>query len=127
MSMIVLFCILHPFVYHFLLKFYRILFCTFGICTDLSKSNHSLANSTHLLHPLLWNFYKWYQFLLVSVHVNDCTTFFCILHPEICISFSTKILYSLLHLWHLQVESLSTKFYTTSFVSSGIFINSIIS
>ena len=56
---------------------------------------------------------------------------FCILHPEICISLFTKILQdSLLHLWYLyrfvQVESLSSKFYT-SFVSFGIFINGITS
>ena len=73
-----------------------------------------------------WNFYKFYCFLTVSVYVNDCTTLFCIFHSEICISLSTKILQdSLLYPWYLYrfVESLSTKFYTTSFISSGIFIN----
>ena len=110
MSMIVLFCILHSEIYvslstkilqdfllypWYLYRFVQIL--------SLSKILHDF------LHPLLWNFYKFYHFLTVSVHVNDYTFLYS---SSFCISLSTKILHDfLLYPWYLyrfvQILSLS--------------------
>ena len=81
-------------IYHFPLKFYTIFFCILGICTDLSKSNHSLPNSTHFCLEIFINSITSYQFLsmmrlffiflmleFVSLLTKlcNCTLLFCIL------------------------------------------------